>query len=105
MYAVKQNPVLKLMGANFYRTEDMQTMCYLSQYRTKVFKLYYKSLVLNCARLIEITHSTIILLRVLRILQSENIFDLKYIDVLSMYIRISGYEAFLSQLRGQYTTD
>ena len=63
MYAVKQNPVLKLMGANFYRTEDMQTMFYLSQYRTKVFKLYYKSLVLNCARLIEITHSTIILLR------------------------------------------
>ena len=25
MYAVKQNPVLKLMGANFYTTEDIQT--------------------------------------------------------------------------------
>ena len=30
-------------------------MCYLSLYRTKDCKLYYKSLVLNCARLIEIT--------------------------------------------------
>ena len=62
MYAVKLNPVLKLMGANFYRTEDIQTMCYLSLYRTKVCKLYYKSLVLNCARLIEITHMEVVII-------------------------------------------
>ena len=34
MYAVKQNPVLKLMGAHFYRTENIQTMYYLSLYHT-----------------------------------------------------------------------
>ena len=51
MYAVKHNPVLKLMGAHFYRTEDIQTMYYLTLHHTQVYKLYYKSLVLNCARL------------------------------------------------------
>ena len=48
--------LLKWMGAHFYRTKDIQNMCCLSLYPTKVCKLYYKSLVINYARLIEITH-------------------------------------------------
>ena len=40
MYAIRQNPVLKWIGAHFYRTKDTQKVRGFSLYPTKVCKLY-----------------------------------------------------------------